>query len=109
MRPEELGFIIIVGVMVAFYLIFLRPLQQEQKRHRRDIQDLRPGDEVLTTSGFIARVKEIQVPEEGPVELRLELGPGLEVRALTSSIAQRIAPRKAPAPQEVAGGETKGV
>ena len=46
---------------------------------------------MVTTSGFFARVKEIHTPEEGPVQLVLELGRGLEVRAVTSAIASRVA------------------
>ena len=92
MRPAELSFVIIVAVMVAFYLIFIWPAQREQRRRQRDIRDLRPGDDVLTASGFIARVKEIETPEDGPVILHLELAPGVEVKALTSAVQQRIRP-----------------
>lgn len=90
MPPAELSLIVIVAVMGAFYLIFIRPVQREQSLHRREIEELEVGDEVLTTSGFIARVKEIRRPEEGPVELVLELGPRVEVRAHTSAIARRL-------------------
>jgi preprotein translocase YajC subunit len=56
---------VFVGVLFAFYLMFLRPIQKEQEHHRREIRDLKPGDEVLTTAGFIGRVKDIQVAESG--------------------------------------------
>ena len=90
MNLEEIGFIIIVGVVVAFYLILIRPAQQEQKRHQQTIRDLQVGDEVVTTAGFFARIKEIHTPEEGPVELVLDLGNGLEVRALTTAVARVV-------------------
>ena len=98
MNTAEISFIVILGVMAAFYFIFIRPARQEQKRVEGTIRDLRVGDEVITTAGFFARVKDIQTPEEGPVQLILELGNGLEVRALTSAIAQRVSP--APDPVE---------
>ena len=50
---------VFVAVIFAFYLMFLRPVQKDQARHRQQIRDLRPGDEVLTTSGFIGRVKDM--------------------------------------------------
>jgi len=87
----EISFVIVLAVMAAFYVIFIRPARQEQKRVEDTIRDLHVGDEVVTTSGFFARVKEIQTPEEGPVQLVLDLGNGLEVRALTSAIARRVA------------------
>lgn len=90
MNTAEISFIVILGVMAAFYLIFIRPARQEQRRLEDTIRDLRAGDEVVTTSGFFARVKQIETPEEGPVQIVLELGNGLEVRALTSAIARRL-------------------
>ena len=88
-----------VAALVEEQRSFIRPARQEQKRVEGTIRDLRVGDEVITTAGFFARVKDIQTPEEGPVQLILELGNGLEVRALTSAIAQRVSP--APDPVEL--------
>jgi preprotein translocase subunit YajC len=81
-----------LGIAVLFYFAFLRPVQQDQKRQRKVLQDLRVGDEVLTQGGLIARIKEVRIPEEsGPAELVLDLG-GVEVRAVASAIAQRLGP-----------------
>ncbi len=78
------------AIAVLFYFAFLRPVQQERARQRRELAELQAGDEVLTQAGFIAVIKEIRVPEErGPTELVLDLG-GLDVRAYTSAIAQRL-------------------
>ncbi len=78
------------AIAVLFYFAFLRPVQQERARQRRELANLQVGDEVLTQAGFIAVVKEIRVPEErGPTEVILDLG-GLEVRAYASAIAQRL-------------------
>lgn len=90
MNGAEISFLVIVGVLVAFYLMIIRPGQQEQKRQQQAIRDLNVGDEVITTAGFFARVKEIHTPEEGPVELLLELGPGIQIRALTTAVARRV-------------------
>jgi preprotein translocase YajC subunit len=79
-------------IAVLFYFAFLRPVQQHQKKQRQELQSLRVGDEVLTQAGFIARIKEVRVPEErGPTELVLDLG-GIEVRAVASAIVQRMSP-----------------
>ncbi len=79
-------------IALLFYFAFLRPVQQERAKQRRELADLQVGDEVLTQAGFIAVVKEIRVPEErGPTEVILDLG-GLEVRAYASAIAQRLPP-----------------
>ena len=79
-------------IAVLFYLAFLRPVQQNQKRQRDELASLRVGDEVLTQAGFLAVIKDIRVPEEhGPTEIILDLG-GVEVRAVASAIAQRLMP-----------------
>jgi preprotein translocase subunit YajC len=80
------------AIAVLFWLAFLRPVQQHQKKQRDELASLRVGDEVLTQAGFIALIKEIRVPEEhGLTEIILDLG-GLEVRATASAIVQRLKP-----------------
>ncbi len=77
-------------IAVLFYFAFLRPVQQERKKRRQQLQSLRVGDEVLTQSGFIAVVKDVRIPEEpGPTEVILDLG-GIEVRAVASAIVERL-------------------
>lgn len=91
MRAEELAFLVVVGIIIAFYLIILRPAQQEQKKQQKDIKDLQVGDEVLTTSGFIGTVKDVYIPESGPVQIVIDFGNGVVLHALASAIAQRVA------------------
>ncbi len=79
-----------VVIAILFYFAFLRPVQQERKKQRQQLQSLRVGDEVLTQSGFIAVVKDVRIPEEpGPTEVILDLG-GIEVRAVASAIVERL-------------------
>jgi preprotein translocase subunit YajC len=86
---------VFVGVLFAFYLMFLRPIQKEQERHKQQIRDLKPGDQVLTTAGFIGRVKDIQVPESGRTRIYIQIAEGVIVEAVATAIAQRIEPRPA--------------
>lgn len=87
-------------IALLFYFAFLRPVQQERARQRRELADLQVGDEVLTQGGLIGVVKEIRVPEEpGPTELILDLG-GLDVRAYASAIAQRLPQTERPTTKE---------
>ena len=108
MNAAEIGFIAIVAIVIAFYLIVLRPQQQEQKRQQKDIKDLQVGDEVLTTSGFLGTVRDIYVPEEGPVQIVLDFGNGVVVNALSTAIEQRVAAGQTKFSQTVAKQEEKG-
>ncbi len=76
----------LVFVVVAFYLILLRPVLNQQRRRRRDLSKLAVGDEVLTSSGFFAGVRAIRTREDGLMEIMLELAPGVEVRATPEAI-----------------------
>ena len=79
------------AIAILFYFAFLRPVQQERSRQRKQLASLEVGDEVLTQGGLIGTVKEIRVPQErGPTELILDLG-GLSVRAHASAIVERLA------------------
>ncbi len=91
MNAAEIGFIAILAIVVAFYLIVLRPQQQEQSKQQKDIRDLQVGDEVLTTSGFLATVREVFIPESGPVQIVLDFGNGVVINALSTAIQQRVA------------------
>ncbi len=90
------------AIALLFYFAFLRPVQRERAKQRRELANLRVGDEVLTQAGFIAVVKEIRVPEErGPTEVILDLG-GVEVRAYASAIAQTLRRAEQPVQEETA-------
>lgn len=88
MNGAEISFLVIIGVLIAFYLMIIRPGQQEQKRQQQTIRDLREGDEVETTAGFLARITKIETPEDGRVHIILDFGNGVEIRALTTSVAR---------------------
>jgi preprotein translocase YajC subunit len=107
-NAAEIGFVVIVGIVVAFYLIVLRPQQQEQARQQKDIKDLQVGDEVLTTSGFLGTIREVYIPESGPVQLVIDFGNGVVINALTTAVAQRAAAGQTRFSQTLAREEGKG-
>lgn len=80
--------IVLVAVLAAFYFILLKPVISQQKRQRRDISSLEVGDEVLTTGGFYATVKEINTHEDRPMEILLEAAPGVVLRGTTVAVQE---------------------
>jgi preprotein translocase YajC subunit len=85
-------------ILGGFYFILLRPVMQQQRKTKRDLLELQVGDEVVTTGGLLARVVDIRQPASGPLELILELAPGVTVRALTTAIQERRVPTMAEPP-----------
>jgi preprotein translocase YajC subunit len=104
MNDAELLSVVFVAVMVAFYLMFLRPIQKDQEKHRQQIRDLRVGDEVLTTSNFVATIKDIQAQADGKSRITLQIADGVVVTALPAAILQRISPAPAESPPNPANG-----
>src|SRR5579885_1918271 len=95
-------------ILGGFYFILLRPILEQQRKTRRDLLELEVGDEVVTTGGLIARVQDIRQPASGPIELVLELAPGVTVRALTTALQERHAPAAAAVESESPAGELPG-
>lgn len=108
MNAAEFGFLVIVAIIIAFYLIVLRPQHQDQKRQREDIKKLQVGDEVLTTAGFLGTVKEVYVPQSGPVQVVIDFGNGVVMSALATAIAQRVAAGQTLHSRELAGDQGEG-
>ncbi len=94
----------LVGVVAAFYFILLRPVLQQQRRRRQDISSLDVGDDVLTTGGFYAVVRAIRTTEDGPMEIDLEVAPGVTLRGTPEAI-QRVTRHAADAASSTPAGE----
>jgi preprotein translocase subunit YajC len=79
-----------VLAVAAFYFILLQPVLKRQKEQRKAVEQLRIGDEIVTTGGIIGEVKEVVTPVDGPTEIILELAPGIRVRAVTDAVLKRL-------------------
>jgi preprotein translocase subunit YajC len=71
----------------AMWFFTIRPQQQRLKAQRALVQSIQAGDEVITVGGLIGRVK--VVAEQ---EIRLEVGPGVEVRVARAAVNRRVGP-----------------
>jgi len=76
----------LIFVVVAFYLILLRPVLNQQRRRRSDLSRLAIGDEVLTQGGFYAIVRDIRTRDEGPQDILLEVASDVQLRATADAI-----------------------
>ncbi|BBG61306.1 preprotein translocase subunit YajC [Providencia rustigianii] len=66
--PYSLIIMLVVFALI-FYFMILRPQQKRAKDHRKLMESIAKGDEVLTTGGLIGRVN--KVSETGYVVLEL--------------------------------------
>ncbi len=66
--------VIFVIFILFFYFVAIRPQSKRQKEHRKLIEGLATGDEVLTQGGLVGRV--VRLNEQA---IALETAPGVEV------------------------------
>ena len=50
----------LVAIGFIFYFLLIRPQRKEQERHRKMIEELKKGDEVVTNGGIIGTVVHTQ-------------------------------------------------
>jgi preprotein translocase subunit YajC len=80
------------AIILVFYFLIFRPQSQARKRHAEMIAALKKNDIVVTSSGFIGKVKSVQDDE-----LRLELAPNVDVRILRGAVTE-VRSKTDPAP-----------
>lgn len=56
--PYSLITILIIFALIFYFMIF-RPHQKRAKDHKKLMNSIRKGDEVMTTSGLIGRVEKV--------------------------------------------------
>jgi preprotein translocase subunit YajC len=85
--PAWLQFLPLVAMGVIFWLLIIRPQMRRQKEHQAKVGSLKKGDQVVTGGGLIGKVLRV---DEQTVEL--ELGQGVKVKAVKSTIGDIVAP-----------------
>lgn len=82
----------LVLIFVIFYFLMIRPQTKRMKEHRAQIDAVKKGDKVVTGGGLIGRVTKVT-----DTEVEVELGQGMKVRAIKSTLSQVVDPTAAPA------------
>lgn len=72
----------IVLFAIIFYVLLIRPQRRREKEHAELLKRLKPGDEVVTSSGIIGRVTSVK---EDRVILRSE---DAKLEMLKSAVVQ---------------------
>jgi preprotein translocase subunit YajC len=83
--------VLFVLLVAAFYLLVIAPARNRSRRLADIKAHLRPGAEVITTSGMFGRVDRV-VDDE----MYLEIAPGVVVRFATAAIGKILVPKEEP-------------
>jgi preprotein translocase subunit YajC len=95
----------VVLLMVLFYFLLIKPQQRRFREHSQMLSGLKKGDRVITGGGLIGTIDKIGDSDEAVIDL----GNGLKVTALRSTIQSKDDPRlrKKAANDEKAGKDEK--
>ena len=88
------------AIGLVFYFLILRPSGQARKRHAALLENLKKGDEVMTSGGLVGKVRDIkEVEGEGIKETRVTLETGTATVVVERSRIVRIGASTAPGAQ----------
>ncbi|HZU80613.1 MAG TPA: preprotein translocase subunit YajC [Acidimicrobiales bacterium] len=84
----SLIYILLIGL--AAYFFFIRPRSRQARQQRETLQEIGPGDEILTGAGIFGTVLDVAADR-----VTIETAPGTRITILRSTIARRIEPQVA--------------
>ena len=92
--PQDMimQFLPLIGMIVLFYFLMIRPQQQRAKQHQAMLGALKRNDVVVLSSGMIGKVVRVEDKEVG-----LEIATGVTVKVVKGMIAE-VRSRGEPAP-----------
>ena len=82
----------ILGLVVLFYFLLIRPQQRRMKQHQEMVAALKRGDTVVMSSGIIGKVTKVE-----DAEVSVEIAPTVNVKVVKSMVPKARA-RGEPAP-----------
>lgn len=92
----------LVGILLVFYLLLIRPQQKKMKQHEAELKAIKTGDEIVTGGGLYAKVKKI----EGD-DITAEIAKGVEVKMYRYTIREVLAQNSINAPKTKAKASNK--
>jgi len=78
------GFITLIFIFVIFYLLLILPQQKRQKQHKKMIEALKRGDEVITMGGVHGTIVQL---DDATVVLRVDKEKDIKIRVNRNAIA----------------------
>lgn len=75
----------LVLLFAVFYFLLIRPQQKRSKEHKKMVEAVAKGDEVVTNGGVLGKIVEI-----GDTFLTLNIAEGVDVKLQRSSVAATL-------------------
>lgn len=75
------GLIMMAAIFAIFYFILIRPQQKKMKEHKKMVDELKKGDEIITAGGMYAVVENTT-----PDTLTVKIAEGVKVKITRGSV-----------------------
>ncbi len=75
--------VMLVGIFVLFYFMMIRPQNKRTKEHKELITKLQKGDEIVLSSGILAKVETLV----NDTHLRVTVNSNVEILVLRDAVA----------------------
>ena len=85
METEQIV-ILVVGLVLLSVPMFL-PQWQARRRRKKQMAELRTGDEVMTVGGIIGKLTYLNDEEN---RARIEIAPGIEMQVVLTAISRTL-------------------
>ncbi len=82
-----IGFIPIVGMVLIFWFLIIRPQMKQQKAHKAKVSAVKRGDQIVTSGGIMGKVTKV---DDDYIEA--EIAQGVKVKVVKSMLGDVIAP-----------------
>jgi len=80
--PGMIDFLFLILLFAVFYFLLIRPQQKRAKEHRKLVEGLEKGDEVVTNGGLLGRITKV-----GEHFVTLQVADNFEVRVQRQAVA----------------------
>ncbi|HYA49176.1 MAG TPA: preprotein translocase subunit YajC [Burkholderiales bacterium] len=68
--------VMMIAVFAIFYLLLIMPQRKKQKKHMEMVENLKPGDRIITTAGIFGTVMGVQ---KDRIELKIAANTKIDV------------------------------
>ena len=82
-----IGMLPLLGIVVIFWFLIIRPQMRQQKVQREKIAGVKRGDQVITAGGLLGKVTKVD-----DTYAEVEIAQGVKVKAVKSTLGDILAP-----------------
>ena len=82
-----IGFIPIIGMVLIFWFLIIRPQMRQQKAHREKVSAVKRNDQIVTSGGIMGKVTKV---DDDYIEA--EIAQGVKVKIVKNMIGDVLQP-----------------